>query len=51
MAKVKELHRRWSKDDAYRAAYDGLDDEFRLARVLIETRAKRGCRRQSWRYA
>ena len=40
MAKVKDLHRRWSKDDAYRAAYDALDDEFRLARVLIETRAR-----------
>ena len=40
MAKVKDLHRRWSKEDAYRAAYDELDDEFRLARVLIEARSR-----------
>jgi transcriptional regulator with XRE-family HTH domain len=40
MTKVKELHGRWSKDDAYRPAYEALDDEFRLARVLIETRSR-----------
>jgi ribosome-binding protein aMBF1 (putative translation factor) len=42
MAKVKELHRRWSKEDAYSAAYEALDDEFRLPRVLIDTRSKAG---------
>ena len=40
MATVKQLHQRWSQDGAYRAAYDALDDEFRLARVLIETRSR-----------
>lgn len=42
MAKVKDLHRRWSKNPDYKTAYDGLHDEFQLARVLIETRARAG---------
>jgi hypothetical protein len=32
MAKVKELHRRWSKASDYRAAYGALDAEFELAK-------------------
>ncbi len=42
MAKVKDLHRAWIKSAPYRAAYDALDDEFRLARVLIDTRSRAG---------
>jgi transcriptional regulator with XRE-family HTH domain len=42
MTKIKELHRRWSRDDDYKAAYDGLDEEFRLARALIEARTAAG---------
>jgi ribosome-binding protein aMBF1 (putative translation factor) len=42
MTKVKELHRRWSKDDDYRTAYESLDEEFQLARVLIEARLRAG---------
>jgi len=42
MTKVKELHRRWSKDPAYKAAYDALDEEFELARALIEARTRAG---------
>ena len=42
MAKVKELHRRWSKDPAYKAAYDALDEEFELAKALIEARTGAG---------
>lgn len=42
MTKVKDLHRRWTKDPAYRAAYDALNEEFQLARVLIEARARAG---------
>ena len=42
MAKVKELHRRWSKDPEYRAAYDTLDEEFGLAKALIEARTRAG---------
>ena len=42
MTRVKALHRRWSKDQDYRAAYDALDEEFQLARVLIEARTRAG---------
>jgi transcriptional regulator with XRE-family HTH domain len=42
MTKIKDLHRRWSRDDDYEAAYDGLEEEFRLARALIEARTAAG---------
>jgi len=42
MTKVSELHRRWSKDAAYKEAYDVLEDEFDLARALIEARTAAG---------
>ena len=42
MTKIKDLHRRWSRDDGYKAAYDSLDEEFRLARALIEARTRAG---------
>ena len=42
MAKIKDLHRVWSTAPAYQGAYDALDDEFRLARVLIHTRSRAG---------
>jgi len=42
MTKIKDLHRRWSRDDAYKAAYDSLEEEFRLARALIEARTAAG---------
>jgi transcriptional regulator with XRE-family HTH domain len=42
MTKVKDLHRRWSKDPDYKAAYDALDEEFRLAGALIDARTRAG---------
>jgi len=42
MTKVKDLHRRWNKEQAYMAAYDTLEDEFQLARALIEARTRVG---------
>jgi transcriptional regulator with XRE-family HTH domain len=42
MTKIKDLHRRWSRDANYKAAYDGLEGEFRLARALIEARTAAG---------
>jgi ribosome-binding protein aMBF1 (putative translation factor) len=42
MTKVKDLHRKWSSDPDYKAAYGALDEEFRLARALIEARARAG---------
>ena len=42
MTRVKELHRRWSKDPDYKASYDALDQEFHLAQALIEARTRAG---------
>ena len=42
MTKIKDLHRRWSRDHDYKAAYRGLEGEFRLARALIEARTAAG---------
>ena len=38
MSNVSDLHKKWSHDPEYRAAYQELGPEFDLARVLIETR-------------
>jgi ribosome-binding protein aMBF1 (putative translation factor) len=35
-----ELHTKWMKEPKYRKAYDDLEDEFRLASVMIEARAR-----------
>jgi len=42
MTKVKTLHRRWMREPDYTAAYRSLDDEFQLARTLIEARKRAG---------
>ena len=42
MTKIKDLHSRWRRDGDYKAAYDGLEGEFRLARALIEARTAAG---------
>ena len=42
MAKVKDLHRQWAANPKYKAEYDALDEEFRLARNLIEARTRAG---------
>jgi transcriptional regulator with XRE-family HTH domain len=42
MSKVKDLHRSWLKDPGYKAEYDRLDEEFQLARTLIEARNRAG---------
>ena len=42
MTKVKDLHRSWSKNDNYKAAYDALGEEFQLMRALIEARTRAG---------
>ncbi len=40
MTKIRTLHRRWTRDAAYKAAYDALEGEFNLAAALIEARSK-----------
>jgi transcriptional regulator with XRE-family HTH domain len=42
MTKIKDLHRRWSKGEDYKSEYGALDEEFRLARALIEARSRAG---------
>ncbi len=42
MTKIGDLHRRWSEDGGYQAAYDALREEFDLARALIEARTAAG---------
>lgn len=42
MTKIKDLHRRWSRDGDYKAAFDGFEEEFRLARALITARTAAG---------
>lgn len=42
MSKVGDLHKKWSRDSEYRAAYDELGSEFDLARSLIEARTRAG---------
>lgn len=39
MTKIAVLHGRWSRDVDYRGAYDALDEEFDLARSLIDANA------------
>jgi transcriptional regulator with XRE-family HTH domain len=42
MTKVKGLHRKWMKEPGYKSAYEALDDEFQLAKTLIEARKQAG---------
>jgi len=42
MTDVRDLHKKWLKEPAYRAAYDELGPEFELARAMIEARARAG---------
>lgn len=46
MTKLATLHRRWSKDPEYQAAYAAAAPEFDLARKLIEARLKSGLSQQ-----
>lgn len=40
MTDVRMLHRRWSKEAAYRKAYEAMRPEFELARELIAARTR-----------
>ena len=42
MSKIKDLHKKWSRDPEYREAYEKLAPEFELAKALIEARLKAG---------
>jgi len=42
MTKVRDLHKKWSKDPKYKRAYKDLEDEFAVAQAIIETRTRVG---------
>lgn len=42
MTKLKDLHKKWSKDAEYRDAYDALEEEFALAAAIAEARGRAG---------
>lgn len=42
MTKVSDLHEEWMKNPEYRAEYEALEDEYQLARALIEARVRAG---------
>jgi ribosome-binding protein aMBF1 (putative translation factor) len=42
MTKVRDLHKRWMKEPAYRQAHEALAPELELARALIQARVQAG---------
>jgi ribosome-binding protein aMBF1 (putative translation factor) len=42
LVSADELHAKWMKEPKYRKAYDDLEDEFQLASMMIEARARAG---------
>jgi ribosome-binding protein aMBF1 (putative translation factor) len=42
MTKVRDLHRKWSKDPKYRKAHEDLDEGFAVANAIIEARTRVG---------
>lgn len=39
---VRDVIQKWMEDDEFRAEYEALEEEFALARALIEARAEAG---------
>lgn len=46
MARIKEMHRKWMEDPAYRKEYEALGEEFALAAAVIEARSRAGLTQQ-----
>ena len=42
MTGIKDLHKKWLRDDDYRREYDALEEEFALASALISARSRAG---------
>ena len=42
MSKVRDLHKKWSKDPKYKKAYKDLEDEFAVAQAIVEARTRVG---------
>lgn len=39
---LKDLHKKWMKNPAYRREYEALEEEFALASAIIEARTRAG---------
>lgn len=42
MSNIKDLHKKWSKDPAYREAYEAMADEFAVANAILSARQQAG---------
>ncbi|MGH9470189.1 MAG: helix-turn-helix domain-containing protein [Terriglobia bacterium] len=42
MARMSQMHKRWMKEAEYRKAYDALEEEFALAKAVIDARNRAG---------
>jgi transcriptional regulator with XRE-family HTH domain len=42
MTKIKDLHKTWSKDSAYRREYDALEEEFTVMAAIAKARRRAG---------
>lgn len=42
MTRLKDLHKKWMGDAAYRREYEALEEEFSLASALIDARSRAG---------
>jgi len=42
MARISDMHKKWMKDPEYRKAYDALEEEFALAKAVIDARKRAG---------
>jgi predicted transcriptional regulator len=42
MRRISDMHKRWMKEAEYRKAYDALEEEFALAKAVIDARNRAG---------
>ena len=42
MARISEMHKKWMAEPEYRKAYDTLEEEFALAKAVIDARNRAG---------
>jgi ribosome-binding protein aMBF1 (putative translation factor) len=42
MIRIKDLHKKWMKDPAYRKEYEALEEEFTLAAEVAKARTRAG---------
>jgi len=46
VTQIKDLHKRWMEDPAYRKAHQAVAPEFELARAVLQARAQAGLTQQ-----